>query len=210
VQVRYTFGNMVVSQTRTPSTSPSTSFYAYDAHGNVAFLTDATGAETATYGYDAWGNVVASSGSTSNPRLFAGEELDPDVGLINLRAREYGPETGRFWTIDPIAGDLARPATLNRYLYGNADPVRLIDPTGQFTAGEYAMMLTVAAALVKRFAPIPADSYLSMFPDCLLGGSVVNLALTLGKVVSGPIVTFSYYGICAAITGLSYVPSFHP
>ena len=36
VQVRYTFGNMLVSQTRSPSTSPSTSFYGYDAHGNIS------------------------------------------------------------------------------------------------------------------------------------------------------------------------------
>ena len=31
-----------------------------------------------------------------------GEELDPDLGLVNLRARQYRPETGRFVTIDPL------------------------------------------------------------------------------------------------------------
>ncbi len=76
VQVRYTFGDMLVSQTRTPSTSPTTSFYGYDAHGNIGFLTDTTGAETDTYVYDAFGNLVGSTGSTSNTRLFAGEELE--------------------------------------------------------------------------------------------------------------------------------------
>jgi len=42
----------------------------YDAHGNIAFLTDATGAETDTYAYDAWGNLVGRSGSTPNTRLY--------------------------------------------------------------------------------------------------------------------------------------------
>jgi len=64
--------------------------------------THATGTETDTYTYDAWGNLVERTGSTSNTRLFVGEELDPDLGLINLRARQYRPETGRFVTIDPL------------------------------------------------------------------------------------------------------------
>jgi YD repeat-containing protein len=70
VQVRYTFGNMLVSQTRTPSGSPSTSFYGYDAHGNTAFLADATGTVTDTYDYDAWGNVIAVTGTTANSRFY--------------------------------------------------------------------------------------------------------------------------------------------
>ena len=76
--------------------------YGYDAHRNIAFLTDGTGAETDTYDYDAWGNLVASTGSTPNSRLFVGEEFDPDLGLINLRARQYRAVLGRFLTIDPL------------------------------------------------------------------------------------------------------------
>ena len=84
VQVRYTYGNMLVSQARNPSTSPATSFYGYDAHENVTFLTDAAGAVTDTYDYDAWGNLVESTGSTANARLFAGEEFDPRPGRDQL------------------------------------------------------------------------------------------------------------------------------
>ena len=146
VQVRYTFGNMLVSQTRTPSTSPATSFYGYDAHGNIAFLTDATGNETDTYTYDAWGNLVGRTGSTSNTRLFAGEEFDPDLGLINLRARQYDPQRGRFRMSDLVDGDLKKPLTLNRYLYANSDPVSLVDPSGM-EGEEYGLGLAPAAAL---------------------------------------------------------------
>ena len=69
--------------------------YGYDAHGNIAFLTDVTGAETATYTYDAWGNLVEQTGATPNTRLYVGEEYDSDVGAINLRSRYYKPATGR-------------------------------------------------------------------------------------------------------------------
>jgi RHS repeat-associated protein len=76
--------------------------YGYDAHGNVAFLTDTNGVVTDTYDYDAWGNLVASTGSTPNTRVFAGAELDLDLELVNLRARYYNPRTGRFLAIDPL------------------------------------------------------------------------------------------------------------
>jgi len=114
VQARYTYGTRIVSETRNVSSTPATSFYGYDAHGNVTFLTDATGAVTDSYDLDAWGILVATTGSTPNSRLYAGEELDPDLGLLNLRARQYKPETGRFLTIDPL--DAAKGAAPNNRL----------------------------------------------------------------------------------------------
>jgi len=148
VQVRYTFGNMLVSQTRTPSTSPITSFYGYDAHRNVSFLTDSAGSGTDTYLYDAWGNLVAATGSTPNTRLYEGQEFDPDLGLINLRARQYNPSTGRFLTLDPLMGRLQKPTSLNRYLYADGEPVNLWDPKGeQDDVEEGGGNLRVAAAL---------------------------------------------------------------
>jgi RHS repeat-associated protein len=136
VQTRYTYGTAVVSQTRGVGVISATSYYGYDAHGNVEFLTDAVGNITDTYDYDAWGSLVASTGSTSNTRLFAGEELDPDVGLINLRARQYRSEAGRFVTLDPIGGYLRFPASLNRYGYTSVDPVNAVDPLGTMAIEE--------------------------------------------------------------------------
>ena len=76
--------------------------YGYDAHGNTAFLTDGSGTVTDTYTYDAWGNLVGRTGATSNTRLYAGEEFDPDLGFTNLRARYYISSTGRFTSADPL------------------------------------------------------------------------------------------------------------
>jgi RHS repeat-associated protein len=158
VQVVYAYGTTVVSQTRTPGVGGETSYYGYDARGNVAFLTDSTGAVTDTYDYDAFGNLLAATGATVNSRLFGGEELDPDLGLINLRARQYRPASGRFLTIDPAMGESSNPLSFNRYLYAGAEPLGLSDPLGLFygppppvkvnSGLEYAALLGIAATLV--------------------------------------------------------------
>ena len=83
MQVAYTYGTMIVSER--VAASAMVRYYGYDAHGNVAFLTDAGGAVTDTYRYDAWGNVLASTGVSPNSRLFAGQEFDTDLGLINMQ-----------------------------------------------------------------------------------------------------------------------------
>jgi RHS repeat-associated protein len=148
VQTRYTYGSMIVSQTRQISGSPQTSFYGYDAHGNIASLTDIAGAVTDTYQYDAWGSLIGRAGTTPNVRLFAGEELDPDIGLINLRARQYAPDTGRFLTIDALAGTPVWPNTLNRYLFANADPIGFIDPSGYSAAVEGAIVQSITQTVL--------------------------------------------------------------
>jgi len=141
VQNRYTYGTSIISQTRTVSDTPATSYYGYDAHGNITFLTDSAGVVTASYDYDGWGGVVTSTGGTPNSRLYAGEELDPDVGFINLRARQYRQSTGRFLTIDSGPGDITVPITFNRYLFANSDPVDFYDPTGFGTIAEYTILI---------------------------------------------------------------------
>src|SRR5205814_930438 len=84
----------------------------YDGHGNITFLTSPAGTVTDSYDYDAWGLLIAHTGSTPNTRLYAGEEFDPDLGLIALRARLYDPDRGRFTTIDPVMGKLEYPVSL--------------------------------------------------------------------------------------------------
>ena len=56
--------NQQISSTWTPS------FYGYDGHGNVRFLTNSTGTVTDTYQYDAFGRLIASTGSTPNNFLL--------------------------------------------------------------------------------------------------------------------------------------------
>jgi RHS repeat-associated protein len=158
VQVRYTYGNMLVSQTRDASTTPATSFYGYDAHQDVTFLTDATGTLTDTYVYDGWGKLVSATAGTPNTRLYEGQEVDPDLGLINLRARQYDPSMGRFLTIDPLMGRLLKPTSLNRYLSADADPENLWDPNGSQSLLVYASIASAGLIAVHGLIATVAGS----------------------------------------------------
>jgi RHS repeat-associated protein len=131
VQSLFTYSDVLVSQTRNPGAGPQTSYYGYDSHGNVTYLTDGSGAVTDTYDYDAWGNVVARTGTTPNTRTYAGEELDSAIGLFNLRARYYDAAVGRFMSIDPLVSIYPqRGAFSARHAYAENDPVNLFDPLG--------------------------------------------------------------------------------
>jgi RHS repeat-associated protein len=150
VATRYTYAKSIVSQTRDVGSAPITSFYGYDAQGNIAFLTDTNGVTTDTYDYDAWGNIVRRTGATANTRVFDGEEIDQDLGLINLRARQYDVSTGRFTTVDPLLGSVRDPISMNRYLFAHGDPLDRYDPSGR---GDDALTLgiilgAVAAAIL--------------------------------------------------------------
>ena len=204
VQTRYTYGTAIVSQTLGVSSTPVTSYYGYDAHGNVTFLTDASGAVTDAYDYDAWGNIVAQTGTTLNTRLYAGEELDPDLGLINLRARQYVPGKGRFLTIDPLAN--SGPG--GRYQYASGDPIDLVDPTGRFTAGEYALIVGFGTATLQKFGLFPSGARGTFAKNCFWGGQGTAVAgIILGAFAPGEVAIFSLAvsGFCWAATGLSYI-----
>jgi RHS repeat-associated protein len=100
-------------------------------HGSVRFLTNANASVTDTYEYDAFGNLLASTGTTPNNYLFAGEQFDPALGMYQMRARWYRDATGRFISRDPLEGVLCCGLSWNPYVYTHDDPVNRIDPSGE-------------------------------------------------------------------------------
>jgi RHS repeat-associated protein len=111
----------------------------YDGVGSTRRLVDSSNNHTDTYSLDAFGEEFASAtGSTHNPYRFGGAWgyiTDPS-GMLQLGARSYWPEIGRFIQQDPI-GD-----GLNWYGYAYANPVRYIDPQGldSITLAGYALV----------------------------------------------------------------------
>lgn len=65
---------------------------------------------------------------------FAGYSKDPITGLLHANQREYDPRSGRFISMDALAGMAAIPYALNGYLYCFNDPVNAYDPTGLIAA----------------------------------------------------------------------------
>jgi RHS repeat-associated protein len=124
----YTWGHWLISKLETGNSKLS--YYGYDGHGSVRFLTDPNGAVTDTYDYDAFGNLTNSTGSTLNNYLFAGEQYDSALGLYYNRARYLDVRTGRFWGMDTNKGDSSAPSTLHKFVYTIDDPVNQRDRNG--------------------------------------------------------------------------------
>jgi RHS repeat-associated protein len=103
-----------------------------------------------TYEYDGFGNKVNSTGTTPNNYLYRGEQFDPDLGMYYLRARYYNPLTGRFLSVDPLAGQGQR-----RYEYVGADPVNGMDPSGNEAIIEWALLTFYPKALPFFFGKVP-------------------------------------------------------
>jgi RHS repeat-associated protein len=140
VVASYVYGPRLISQSR----SGTNSFYHADGVGSVRALTDATGAVTDSYINDAFGATLSSLGTTINNYQYLGEQFDPSLNLVYLRARYLSPDIGRFVSADPFPGFLSDPMTLHRFLYAAADPVNRIDPSGLLVI---TIELSISAAI---------------------------------------------------------------
>ena len=100
---------------------------------------DSSPAYLNAFRYDAYGKTCgtwhASAGSLTVPWRFQGRMLEsssasPATDLYDFGARSYDPSLGAFTSFDSVSGSAQNPLTLNRYLYANANPATLVDPSG--------------------------------------------------------------------------------
>jgi RHS repeat-associated protein len=153
VQASYVYGNTLISQSR----NGVKSFYLVDGLGSTKALTDSSGVVTDRYIYDAYGNLLSSSGSTQNSYLYTGQQFDSRVGQYYLRDRYYNPSVGRFTRMDSYLENSriyipsVNPISLNKYLYGNSNPVMFYDPKGltSATIGESTAVLSIIEVLAS-------------------------------------------------------------
>jgi len=102
-------------------------FPLYDSIGSARGLVDASGTVTDTYDMDTFGTARSSTGSTPNPYRYGaawGYITDPS-GFLQLGARYYWPEVGRFVQQDAL---LEGP---NRYAYVGGRPTKMLDADGE-------------------------------------------------------------------------------
>jgi RHS repeat-associated protein len=111
-----------------------------DLHGSVAGALDADEATVVhAIRYDAWGQTLATGsagGSAVGERAWTYQgrlDVSPaglGTPLLDLSARFYAPGLGGFTQADTVAGSAQDPLSMNRFLYAQANPATLIDPTG--------------------------------------------------------------------------------
>jgi RHS repeat-associated protein len=105
---------------------------------------------TDTYDYFAFGEVLSRTGTTQNEFTYTGEQFDPNAGFYYLRARWYDPSRGRFASVDLFEGDPQASVNLHRYLYANASPVSMIDPSGNNTLLQLMTSIAVSTILATN------------------------------------------------------------
>lgn len=101
-----------------------TEWFLGDALGSVRQLVGDDGDVILARDYTPYGQPLSESGTGSSKYAFTGEQWDSDIALLFLRARHYRPEVGLFLSRDPVNQN-------HPYLYVKANPINLIDPTGE-------------------------------------------------------------------------------
>ncbi len=127
--------------------SATRSTYGYDPHGSISLLLGSNGTATAAYGYTPYGKTDTAltkgdAGATNplNPYRYSGKRHDSGSGTLDMGARRYLPDAGRFLQPDLYTDALANldlaadPLTNNRYLFTGANPVNYIEIDGHWYA----------------------------------------------------------------------------
>jgi len=145
------YGHRISMTDKDNATAATETFtYANDVHGSVSQLITEGGTVKASYGYDAYGgeDAALSTGdlddrSPINPYRFQADRLDSGSATatkpatsVDMGARRYGVDTGRFLQQDMFAnalGDLALtldPLTQNSYSLAGGNPVSFVEIDG--------------------------------------------------------------------------------
>lgn len=156
-----------------------------DERDSVIAATTESGDLSWTKEYDEYGANIDKTPISSIPQIetnfaYAGEYLDSDTGLYNLRARWYEPSTASFISIDP-----ALIATGEAYSYASANPLSNTDPLGLWTTGD------TTNAVVGAIDGFIGIAFASTVANMIMPGSILtcSVAYTAGNTV-GTVTSF--------------------
>jgi len=186
--VLYTYGDDLLSQER----NSTTNYYHYDGLGSTRALSDSSGSLTDSYDYTAFGELLTQSGSTENLYQYTGEQFDVELDQTYLRARYYDQGVGKFTQQDTWMGHDTNPITLNKYIYGNADPANWTDPSGHFGLASFS----AASSIRTTLSNIQIETGLNIFSNALDPDSD-NEQLTDSAFAIGAGIIATYGGIKA-------------
>ncbi|MGH7458811.1 MAG: RHS repeat-associated core domain-containing protein, partial [Longimicrobiaceae bacterium] len=114
---------------------------------------------------------------TSSPSVhFTGHERD-NLGTVDgandmdyMHARFYSPQMGRLFSVDPYGGNPFNPQSWNRYTYTQNNPLRYVDPTGEFQAPSQ-----IAASLEQKIDEL--EQFVSSLLPTDIGGIMLDTQL---------------------------------
>jgi RHS repeat-associated protein len=99
-----------------------------------------SGASVSSQNYYAFGNIRSTTGTVPTDFGFTGQRRDSYIKLIQMGARWYDPDLGRFTQPDSIVPQPGNPQTLNRYSYVSNNPIKYVDPSGHTQEDYYVFV----------------------------------------------------------------------
>ncbi|MCU6480536.1 RHS repeat-associated core domain-containing protein [Arthrobacter sp. A2-55] len=114
--------------------------YIQDGKGAIRALTDSSGALQYAYTYDPYGKVTKTTtgkNPVTNPLIY--QHNYNDGGSYRMGSREYRPDLGIFLSPDP--------ARAGGYGYANANPMSVLDPTGNTGEDWIAIVHNIATGV---------------------------------------------------------------
>jgi RHS repeat-associated protein len=169
-------------------------YYLYDALGTTTAITNMNAGIIDNNRFAPFGEplspVAKNSRLTNSPWGYTGESHDIEAGLVYLRARYYEPETGRFIQQDsyPFFGEIEEPLTRNLYLYGNGNPLKNTDPSGNNATLALNTISTLAKAL-----------------PWLIGGISTGLASVKAAIATSSIPVIAIAAVTVAVVSIVLV-----
>jgi RHS repeat-associated protein len=181
--INYVYGSSMISAT----SGEFQNFYQFDGLGSVATVTDSDGNLMVNYTYEPWGTLLNSMDPLmgQNKYKFIGDAVDPDTGLIFLRARYYDPALARFISRDPLSSKPGLTPNGSSYQYAASNPLRNSDPSGLVPQDTSTSTGTNLLRLSDRFA------YLSTLSRKI--GSLIDPNRTSLQVLSVVSSVYTYY-----------------
>lgn len=131
---------------RMAKASQGSTYYFHPDHlGSTNVISNSSGTIVETTKYYPFGKL--REGGDSAKHLFTGQEFDTETGLYYYGARYYSPDLMRFAQPDPVIQDLYNPQSLNHYSYVRNNPVKYVDPSGNFAVSVAALYLATVGTL---------------------------------------------------------------
>ena len=130
-------------------------YYHQNGHGDIILRTDSWGNALKAYEYDAFGVEQEREKLDTNPFRYCGEYWDEETETIYLRARNYRPAVGSFWSEDPARDGL------HWYAYCAGNPVNFVDPSGAISIAQVSAQYKVGNITLDQLQSIV--SYYSRF-----------------------------------------------
>jgi RHS repeat-associated protein len=107
--------------------------YHHPDHLSNRAESNSSGVQTRTAGYFPFGDAWYETTPVDKWKFttYERDSASGETGLDYAMARFGSSSLGRFMSVDPLAGTIKNPQSLNRYAYVSNDPVNLADPSGR-------------------------------------------------------------------------------